>query len=188
MRLRIAHTVERVFKGAQAVIEGRVGILIGDVGVRDRGKMDKRIRVELADQAADHLIIADVDDVDRYSGVMQEIEPVVHELEIQFAVRNVVHVAGECVQVVDLKAVDDLDLGAEPLQGERQVMSDKAGTASDGDFLARELISHFRLRYYFQQCVSDIVHIVDVDMRPYRQRDGIIADPAALGNVSAPYP
>src|SRR6185437_4968368 len=110
------------------------------VGVRDSREMDDDVRLDRREERRKRLIVTRIENVNRNTRCMQVIEPLVNEVKVERAVADVVGVAGEGGEIVDLQAVDDLDLGAELLQGQRHVMADEPGAAGDEDTSAGDFV------------------------------------------------
>ena len=104
-----ARVVERVLERAQAVVEGAVRILVRAAGVRDRGEVYDDLRLDLAQNPRERVVVARVLRMERDAGLAEQVEALVDDPEVQVAVRRDSLAGGEVEQVVDLQAVDDLD-------------------------------------------------------------------------------
>ena len=125
--------VERILQRSQAVIEGGIRILIGFARVRDGGQMNHRLGLEAGHDGRQPVIVAGIGLDERDAVLTQQIEPLLDDLQIERAVRNVIRPGLDAVVVIDGQAVDDERLGPQPLQMQGQVVADKAGSADQSD-------------------------------------------------------
>ena len=73
--------VERIFESAQAVIERGIGILVGAIGMADRGKMHDHLGVNVAQQMAERMIVARVLYVQGNLILLQKLDSFIHHLQ-----------------------------------------------------------------------------------------------------------
>src|SRR5882672_7689487 len=108
----------------------------------DGGEMDDDVGLDLGEQRRQGMVVAGIENVNRDLGRVQQVETLVNEMQIERAIADIVGVDGKGGEVVDLEAVDDLDIGAHLLERQRHVMTDEAGAAGDDDAAASDGIDH----------------------------------------------
>ena len=80
--------------------------------------------------------------MERNVGLPQQVEALVDEPDVELVVGVGVQIVRERAEVVDLQAVDDVRLGAELLQLQRDVVADEAGAADQRNTFPRKVDVH----------------------------------------------
>src|SRR4051812_41103361 len=111
------------------MVEGAEGIFVRAVCMRYGRKLHHDLRLDLAQCAAEQVVVARVNDMKRDTRFVQQTHPLVDNMEVESLIRIADNVRKRA-EIVDLKTVGDVDVSAGIVQRQRQVMANEPGAAN----------------------------------------------------------